>query len=260
MATWGRLTDIEYVYGVEVDAAGQVLAAEFQGRDHVIQPFTGVREGSHPVLHVVTDNNMLAEHGGAPERFAPSAEPADLTGVSREAVMDAHPWTYAVSSREARREGRVTEGAAPGDGHIPDPRRFAYIEACAESHDVALAFGVGVEGGNGVVRFHDSDGGQPTFLIARSADHFPNGCFRGAVALPEGAASRIRALRFRAFALPRNKAATAPATAPAAARVWRVNKLFLLDAADAPGPSLFHWEGSLPLTPDAPARELEIGG
>jgi hypothetical protein len=258
MATWGRLTDIEYAYGVEIDASGRILAEEFQGRDHLIQPFAGAREGTHPVLHVVTDNNMFAERGGAPERVAPAPVPADLTGVSREAVMDAHPWTYVVSAREARREGRVESGAVPGDGKIPDPRRFAYLEACAESRDTALTFGVGIDGGDGV-SFHDSDGGQPTFRIARSPDHFPNGCFRGAVALPEGA-GRIRALRFSAFSLRSKRAETPPGSASAAARVWRVNKLFLLGDDDYPGPSLFQWEGSLALTPDAQARELEIDG
>ena len=31
MATWGRTTDIEYVYSVEVDAAGTILEHDYQG-------------------------------------------------------------------------------------------------------------------------------------------------------------------------------------------------------------------------------------
>ena len=36
MATWGRTTDIEFVYGVDVDGAGTVVAEEFQGPGHEV--------------------------------------------------------------------------------------------------------------------------------------------------------------------------------------------------------------------------------
>src|SRR5687768_3093282 len=38
MATWGRLTDIEFVYGVELDSAGRVVSELYQTRDHDIVP------------------------------------------------------------------------------------------------------------------------------------------------------------------------------------------------------------------------------
>ncbi len=260
LATWGRLTDIEYVYGVELDAQGNILAAEFQGKEHRILPFAGRREGQHPVLYVVTDNNMLSDTGRAPLRFAPAPRVADLTGASREVVMDAEPWTYHVSSEEARREGRVVAEARPGDRKILDPRRYVYLEACAETLDVGLTFGVGVAGSSGWIQFHDSDGGQPGFLIRRSPDHFPNGCFRGAVALPEGTPPEaIRALRFRAFTRPPERDEPPLKKGAGAARLLRVNKLFQLDAGDLPGRSLFSWTGELPLEPEGPAVELEIG-
>ena len=34
MATWGRLTDLEFVYGVELDGQGRVTAARYQGPEH----------------------------------------------------------------------------------------------------------------------------------------------------------------------------------------------------------------------------------
>ncbi len=49
MATWGRTTDIEFVYGVEVDAAGRVLAEEFQGPGHEVPTFKGRHEAASPV-------------------------------------------------------------------------------------------------------------------------------------------------------------------------------------------------------------------
>ncbi len=73
MATWGRLTDIEYVFGVEIDAAGRVLAEEYQGPDHKYLPFEGEHDGGHPVLHVVTENNMVSDRGGSRASVRPGA-------------------------------------------------------------------------------------------------------------------------------------------------------------------------------------------
>ncbi len=68
MATWGRTTEIEYLYSVEVDRAGAILADDIQGPEHVVLPFKGRREGAHPLLWVSTDNNMV-RHGGAARRY-----------------------------------------------------------------------------------------------------------------------------------------------------------------------------------------------
>lgn len=260
LATWGRLTDLEYALGVELGADGRVLSAEYQGKDHQILPFSGRREGGHALLWDVTDNNMLAEEGATSVRFAPAPIPFDLTGTSREAVMDAEPWTYAVSSAEARREGRVKDRARPGDKEIVDPRRYLYLEACAETRDVGLTFGVGVSGRSGV-RFVDSDGGKGKFLILRSPDHFPNGCFRAAVPLPKGARpDQVRALRFRARTRPTREGEPALPKGSGSARLLRVNKVFVLGDDDQPRPSLFSWTGELTLVPEGPALELRIGG
>jgi hypothetical protein len=129
LATWGRLTDIEYVYGIEFDRAGNVIEETFQGKDHQIVPFRGKREGRHPLLYVVTDNNMVKDAGTTEQRFAPAPIPFDLTDASREKVMDENPWTYTVTAREARREGRVAQAPAPGSKQILDPRRYPRAEA-----------------------------------------------------------------------------------------------------------------------------------
>jgi hypothetical protein len=259
MATWGRLTDIEYAYGVELAADGAMLASEFQGRDHQLVPFEGVREGAHPVLHVVTDNNLFDVRGGAAVRFAPVPAAFDLAATSREAVMDAEPWTYRVSAEEARREGRVDEAAQPGARRVPDPRRFATLEACAPAQDAVIAFELAVRTGTGV-RWYASDGGREDFRIARSDIHFPNGCFRGAVALPAGTdAAAIVALRVRAHTRPpRDGAPPPPPKGTARARLASVNRLFLLDAHDLPGPDLLTWRGDVPLAVDGAPWELPI--
>jgi hypothetical protein len=253
MATWGRATDIELVYAVELDAAGRVRRAEYQGKDHVTTPFAGRREGSHPVLYVVTRNNMLSDRGPATPRVALAPVPFSLDGVSREAVMDAHPWTYEVSAAEVRREGLVKDGAAPGSKRIPDPRRFAYLEACGSVADARLAFDVGLRASDGGVSWRASDAGRPAFRVARS------GCFRAAVALPRGAApSDVQALRLRAHTRPKRRGESPLPKGAGSARLERVNLFFGLGADDRPGPSLFSWTGAGELVPDGPPLELPL--
>ena len=253
MATWGRATDIELVYAVDLDAAGRVRRSEYQGKDHVMTAFAGRREGRHPVLYVVTRNNMLSDRGPATPRVALAPAAFSLHGVSREAVMDAHPWTHEVSAAEVRREGLVVDGAAPGSKRIPDPRRFAFLEACGKVSDTRLAFDVGLTASNGGVSWQPSDAGRSAFRVARS------GCFRAAVALPRGAtASDVRALRLRAHTRPPRRHEPRLAPGAGSARIDRVNLLFGLGPDDRPGPSVFSWSGGSELRPDGPPLELAV--
>jgi hypothetical protein len=259
MATWGRVTDIEYVYGVELDAGGAVRHEEFQGRDHALLEFAGRHEGRHPLLWVATANNMLDAAGPPARRVAPAPVPFDLSGTSREALMDVHPWTYQVSAAEVRREGRVKDGARPGSKRISDPRRYVYLEACAEMTDAALAFAVAVRTPAGGLQWAWSHGGPLAWHIARNPDHFPNGCFRGAVALPAGTRpDDLAGLRFRSFPRARREGEPPPPSGAGGARLLRINRLFMLQADDTPGPSRFQWSGELPLRPAGPAQELAI--
>jgi hypothetical protein len=253
MATWGRPTDIELVYAVELDAAGGVRRAEYQGKDHVMTPFGGRREGRHPVLYVSTDNNMVSDRGKGTPRVELVPVPFSLDGVSREAVMDAHPWTYEVSAAEIRREGLVRDAAVPGSGSIPDPRRFAYLEACGRVADARLAFDVGVPGADGELAWRASDAGGADFRVARS------GCFRAAVALPAGeTAADVHALRLRAHTRPPRRGEPPLSPGSGSARVERVNLLFGLGPDGRPGPSRFGWTGGADLPPDGPALELPV--
>ena len=156
MATWGRTTDIEYIYSIEVDRAGGIVAEDYQGPEHEVLAFRGKREGRHPLLWVATNNNMVRDAGDVSIRYAPAPAPADLRDVSREALMDANPWLYAVMAQELRREGKIAANAPPGQDKIPDPRRFVYVEACGSVGNAALAFAVNVGD-----RWIPSDRGMP---------------------------------------------------------------------------------------------------
>jgi hypothetical protein len=231
MATWGRTTDIEFVYGVELDARHRVVAEEFQGPGHEVPPFTGDHEARHPLQWVSTDNNMVSESGPSRVRYAPAPVRFELRDVSREAVMDAHPWLYAVMAKELAREGKIVADAAPGNGTISDPRRFVYIEACAEVGAAALAFAIHVRD-----QWIPSDRGVDRYRIVR------DGCVRAAVPLPGGAlAGEVRGIRAMAYERPPDDGK--PADAPNPVRLTRIVALFMLDEQYVPGRSLFRWTG-----------------
>jgi hypothetical protein len=246
MATWGRTTDIEFVYGVELDEQNRVLAEEFQGPGHEVPAFKGRHEAGHPLEWVSTDNNMVSESGTTAIRYAPAPVRFDLTDVSREAVMDAHPWLYAVMAQELAREGKIVADAPPGNKQIPDPRRFVYIEACGEVGNAALAFAI-----NAGDRWISSDRGVPQYRITR------DGCFRAATPLPEGVtAHEVRAIRAQAFARPAETGKEA--VAPGPVRLMRINKVFMLDESYLPGQTLLRWLGPQTLTAGGAPFEVRI--
>jgi len=251
MATWGRVTDIELVYAVELDAAGRIRREEYQGKDHVVTRFAGRKEGRHPVLHVVTTNNMVRDRGRKTPRVAPAPVPFSLDGASREAVMDAHPWTYHVSAQEVRREGLVA--ARPGRKRIRDPRRFATLEACGEVRDARVAFDLGFARPGGLV-WAASDAKGEDFRVARS------GCFRAAVAMPEATATTdAQKLRVRAHTRPPRRGERELPAGSGSFRIDRVTRLFGLGPDDVPGPSVFGWSVGADIRSDGPGLELAIG-
>jgi hypothetical protein len=246
MATWGRTTDIEFVFGVTASAEGGTPGEEIQAEGHRWVPFQGPRRADHPVLWVSTLNNMVADHG--PEdaiTFAPAPAMVDLAGTSREAVMDTNPWTYAITSAEMAREGRVDPDATAGSGKIPDPRRYATVEACGDVKDATLAFDIGVRGSDGTTTWFATDRGDPKFRIARG------GCFRGGAPLPSGTTpSQIAALRIRAYTRPaREDEAPLPAGS-GSVTLRSVNRVFMLDEHFVPVKSPFVWSGTLDVKTD----------
>jgi hypothetical protein len=122
MARWGRTTDIEWIYQVEVDASGTTVpgTAVFQSPNHGTTHFAGTYEGDRPLLQTCTLNNNVCDQVDDPMRFSLSTEESlDAATQAREQVMDANPWTYHVMAEEARREGKVVAA--------PRARQFTFI-------------------------------------------------------------------------------------------------------------------------------------
>lgn len=244
MATWGRTTDIEYIYSIELDRAGGIVGEEYQGPEHKVLPFRGKREGRHPLLWVATDNNMVRDAGDVTIRYAPAPQAADLANVSREAVMDANPWLYAVMAQELGREGKIGDDPPPGQDRIADPRRFVYVEACGEVGNGALAFEVHARGA-----WVASDRGQRQYRIVR------DGCFRSATPVPAGTTSSdVDALRVVAYERP--PADGKPPVPPNPVRLTRISTVFMLDERYVPGAALLSWQGSQMIQPGGEPFEV----
>jgi hypothetical protein len=252
MATWGRSTDIEFIYEFERLPEGR-LRQEYQGPKHQILPFRGKRIGDHPLLWISTDNNMVTDTGPADAvRFALAPAPIGLSDVSREAFMDANPWLYEVMRAELIREGRLDPAAAAGSGKIPDPLRFAYVEACGELQDATLAFDVAVAAERHLA-WHATDRGDMRFRIGRS------GCFRAAVPLPVGTVpSQIRGIRARAYTRPPREGETPLPPGSGRAALRRVNTVFMLSEEFTPVATGIRWYGQLHLSADGSPAEIRI--
>jgi len=171
MARWGRTTDIELIYEVEMDGA-RVVQDRFQGPDHEIRAFAGAREGRHPFLLIATLNNMFIDRGRslATVRMVPRVVRLDRR--TRESVMDEHPWIYPLMARELVAEKRIGT-------QIEDPREFLYVEAGLNLQHAAVAVRVGSDAAG----WKDSTRARPELGVNR------NGFVRIAVHAPASAAS-----------------------------------------------------------------------
>jgi len=255
MATWGRTTDIEFVYGITPAGSGAAAREEIQAEGHKWIPFAGPRVGTHPVLWVATENNMVADHGPDDAvRYAPAPEMVALGRTSRESVMDARPWTYAITSAEMVREHRVDPHATPGSGRIVDPRRYATVEACGTVQDATLAFDIGFRDSTGTMQWIGTDT-DPKFRIARG------GCFRGGAPLPEGTTvDALKQIRVRAYTRPA-RAGEAPLPAGSGSvAIAEVTKVFMLDEHFQPAVApLLHWSGpSVRVTTDGTPTTIVV--
>jgi hypothetical protein len=241
MATWGRTTDIEFVLGLPADTAPTTAKEVIQAEGHKWIPFAGPHVGTHPELWVATENNMVADHGAAELiRFAPAPMKVVLDRVSREAVMDQEPWTYAITAAEMLREGRIDAAAMPGSGKIPDPKTYATIEACGEASDATLALELGVRGAGGTTVWWSTDRNEPKFRIARG------GCFRGSVPLPNGTRpSDYVAVRVRAYPRPPRDGEAPLPPGSGHVTILQLNQVFMLDDQFRPVRSRLEWKGRL---------------
>lgn len=137
MARWGRLTDIEWVYEVDIKD-GNIVNQIFQGANHVTTNFRGKTFfGDHPVMYNATVNNNFADTGCSTMRTMLLPIKADLSNGSRETVMDASPFTYQIMADEAVREGRI-DPTNMDINRIDNLQNYRYVEVFSDNQDAAV--------------------------------------------------------------------------------------------------------------------------
>ena len=205
MARWGRTTDIELVYEVEVDGA-RIVSDRFQGPDHEVRAFAGTREGQHPQLLVATLNNMFIDRGKSIANVRPVPRVVNLNRRTRESVMDDSPWIYPLMARELIAEKRIGT-------QIEDPREFLYIEAGLALENAAVSVRVGSDAGG----WQDSTRGRADLAVNR------NGWVR--IAVPAPAASPT--LKWECRAAPGASVGSQPRCQIEWGRIFRLGKDYL---------------------------------
>lgn len=175
MARWGRTTDIELIYEVEL-RGGRVVAARYQGPDHrMLAPAS--TDTRPPRFVVATLNNMVTDRGVSAAAVRPAPELVQLAERSRETVMDAHPWIYRVMAREI---------AAERPAGVADPRDFVYVDARIDAV-AGAAVAIGARGADGTTWW--SDRGRADLGVSRTGEV--------RIAVPAPAAERLDGVSVR---------------------------------------------------------------
>ncbi len=252
MARWGRTTDIEWIYQVEVDARGRTVpgTAVFQGKNHATKPFKGDYENGHPILQTCTSNNNVCDKvKKGYMRFFLDANQIRPVDRAREVLMDDNPWTYWVMAQEMIREGDVESPSDPLTPALGDQRTYLYVEVKKDtigaSNDGSswdgLALGVVMKGDSTIYR---SDHFTPGWSIQRDLPAATT------VELPAGT-SAADVEKVVGIRVPTGKKDTG-----ASVHVTAINRAFFLGADYRPNSSFIRWTGSVTLTPQEPQRTL----
>lgn len=205
MARWGRTTDIELIYEVEMDGT-RLVQDRFQGPDHEVRAFAGPLEGQHPALLIATLNNMFIDRGKSLANVRPVPRIVSLDRRTRESVMDDNPWIYPLMARELVAEKRIGT-------QIEDPREFLYVEAGLTLENAAASVKVGSDADG----WKDSTRGRADLAVNR------NGWVRIAV----HASSRAASLKWECQAAPGIRAGAVPRCAIEWGRVFRLGRDYL---------------------------------
>ena len=257
MARWGRTTDIEWIYRVTVDRAGNRIADSYQAADHATKPFDGLRQGDHPLLETATGNNNTAAvtslSATTGYRFFLDASWGLPPGRAREAAMDYHPWTYRVMAQEMIREHKVEPVASPDTPAMSDQRNYLFLEvkkATAYAAPPALGSWAGVALGvqlKGDPRWYESDHGIPDESLQRDDPAATT------VELPPGTTpAQVAAI----------EAVAVPVGVPTdyAITVSALNRGLFLSRQFLPRPSFVQWTGDVTLTPAQPSAVIWTAG
>lgn len=251
MARWGRTTDIEWIYRVELDARGQRVAGSdvYQAPNHETLRFAGAYQGDHAKLETCTENNNMCDQLTGSMRFFLSPLRTRPAEAAREVVMDANPWSYLVMAKEMLREGKIEAPSptAPSTPEVSDQRNYLYaiVKKTTEgantgSNWVGAALTVKLRSGDTV---YGSNHVDPTWSIQR------NDPAATTVELPAGTTQAdIESIGVRRVVVGTDSGA--------AVNVTRLDRGFFLGADYLPQQSFLSWTGSVTVTAAQPEAVL----
>jgi len=262
MAQWGRTTDIEWIYRVEIDAQGRRVPGTgvFQSPLHGTTKFKGEYDGTHPLLQTCTANNNVCDkvtlrqqaprQAADPMRFALSTREGLPAGQPREHLMDRHPWTYQVMGREMVREGKVTDTAPdPSIPALADQRTYLYLAVNQTPGDANVGLAVDVVLKADLTTTYTSDHQQigTVFSIHRS------GPAATTVKLPP----RTTAADIQSISVRRVTPLIPGGTVSAASvDVTALDRVFFLGSSYLPQPSFAHLPVDVTLTTASPTAVI----
>ncbi len=259
MARWGRTTDIEWIYRVEIDQDGNRVPGSdtYQAANHATTQFNGRYEDDHAVLDTCTSNNNICDVVNDPMRFFLSAQENLAAGQPREHVMDTNPWTYQVMAAEMKREGKLETEPDPSTAKVSDQRDYLFIAVKKDTIPpgnsttpwVGLTVGVKLKGGATVYRSdHLGTGGQTDWSLQRDDPAATT------VELPAGTtqADIDQILVYRVV-----NGTTDPGYA---VHVTGVTRAFFLGNDYLPQQSFLDWQGGITLTTATPSAVLWPAG
>ena len=251
MARWGRTTDIEWVYAVEIDERGNRVAGSdtYQAPNHETLHFAGRYEGDHALLQTCTSNNNMCDEVDDPMRFFLSPLQTLPAGKAREYLMDTNSWTYQIMAKEMLREGKI-EPASPataGTPEVSDQRNYLYavVDKTTNAPNtganwVGVALGVRLVDGQTVYLSNHVD---PTWSIQRDIPAATT------VELPAGTTAddiaEVSAHRV-----------VVGADTGAAVHVKALQRGFLLGPDHLPQDSFLSWTGDVTLDPATSSQVL----
>jgi hypothetical protein len=255
MARWGRSTDIEWIYRVEIDQNGNRVPGSdtYQAANHVTTYFHGAYENDHAVLDTCTSNNNICDTVNDPMRFFLSAQETLPAGQPREHIMDTNPWTYQVMAAEMTREGKIEAPPDPSTPLVSDQRNYLYLVVKKDTvppgnpgpNWVGMAVGVQLKSGATIYRSdHFGTGGLPDWSLQRDDPAATT------VELPAGTTSADIA---QVFVYRVVNGAPDPGYS---VHVTGVTRGFFLGSNYLPQQSFLTWQGSVTLTAAAPSAVL----
>ena len=243
MHSFGRTTDIEWVYEVLLDSDGTILEEIFQGPSHTTTEFNGTKIDLHPILKNVTLNCNFSDEGTSEYKFFLTPEYTLGELYTREVLMDDNPWTYKIMTEEMINEDKYEVPGDPATLTISDARNYLYIEfnGSVVGSGVKLTFGVDFFGSCDV--FY-SDHEDTSFTSG-----YGGGWDRQVIEMPEDFD----------LSLVKDLTLTTTSEDSFSMTISEISKLFILSEAYEPTQLEFQLETPIQLSSSAPVQTILIG-